>query len=48
MKEKKTYTEATVDVILLASSDVITTSEGGSLSTGSDNIDKEGWTPVEW
>ena len=48
MEIKVQYEKAKTDVISIEATDVITTSEGGSLSTGSDNIDKEGWTPVEW
>lgn len=48
MENKSKYENSKIEVVDFEPADVVSTSDGESIGTGSDNIDKEGWTPVEW
>ena len=48
MKHKDRYEHAEITLITFGFTDIITSSDGESMSTGSGNKTDDGWTPVEW
>ena len=48
MSLKESYEKAKIEVISFTASDILTTSGGESMGTGSGNKTDDGWTPIGW
>ena len=48
MNLKEDYVKAKIEVISFTATDILTTSGGESMDTGSGNKTDDGWTPIGW
>ena len=48
MRLKENYDSAKIEVISFTATDILTTSGGENIETGSDNKTDDGWTPIGW